>query len=54
MHDPRIDRLAHLIINHSMRITRGEAFHITSDISGIPLIKALLAETGRIGAHAQV
>ena len=54
MHDPRLNRLAHLILSHSMQIARGEAFHITSDISGIPLVKALLAETGKIGAHAQV
>lgn len=54
MHDPRLDKLAGLILKHSMRIAKGEAFHITSDISGIPLVKALLAETARIGAHAQV
>ena len=54
MRDPRIDQLARLMLRHSMHITKGEAFHITSDIAAIPLVKAILAEAAKIGALAQV
>lgn len=54
MRDPRIEQLARLMLTHSMRISRGEAFHISSDINGVPLVKAILKEAGRIGALVQV
>jgi aminopeptidase len=54
MRDPRLDKLARLMLNHSMRISKGESFHISSDIAGIPLVKAILAEAGQAGALAQV
>ena len=54
MQDPRLEQLAHLMLHHSVRINRGEAFNITADLSAIPLVQALLRETRRIGALAQV
>ncbi len=54
MQDPRLDRLARLMLHYSLKIKRGEAFQITADMSALPLVKALLKETKTIGALAQV
>ena len=44
MRDPRLERLAGLMLNHSMKIKRGEAFHISADVVGLPLVKAILRQ----------
>ena len=54
MRDPRLEQLAGLMLNHSMKIKRGEAFHISADVAGLPLIKAILRQAARMGALAQV
>ena len=54
MRDPRLERLAGLMLNHSMKIKRGEAFHISADVVGLPLVKAILRQAARMGALAQV
>ena len=54
MRDPRLEQLARLMLTHSMKISKGEAFQISSDIAGIPLVKAILTEAGQMGALAQV
>jgi aminopeptidase len=54
MQDPRLDRLAGLILSHSLHMHPGEAYHISADLTALPLVKALLRETKRIGAFAQV
>ncbi|MDW7659354.1 MAG: aminopeptidase, partial [Bacillota bacterium] len=54
MHDPRLTRLARLILQHSMQIKKGDCFSIASEMCAKPLVMALLAETSRIGALARV
>ncbi len=54
MHDPRLDHLAHLMLSHSMQIRKGDAFHITADLSAASLVKSILREAAQIGALAQV
>lgn len=54
MRDPRFEQLAQILLNHSMRIQKGESFHITADTEALPLVKAILRETARLGALAQV
>ena len=54
MRDSRIEKLAELMLSHSMQIKKGEAFHITADISAIPLVQAILRQTAAIGAIADV
>ncbi len=54
MRDPRFDHLARILLQHSMRIQKGEAFHITADMEAVPLVKAILREAAGLGALAQV
>lgn len=54
MRDPRFEQLARIILNHSMRIQKGEAFRVSADTAAIPLVKAILSEAAQIGAFAQV
>ncbi len=54
MRDPRIEKLARLMLHHSMKIKKGEAFHITADVSALPLVKAILRQAKAIGALAEV
>jgi aminopeptidase len=54
MRDSRLDKLAGLILSHSIHISRGEAFHVTADDHSRPLVKALLREAKKIGAMVQV
>lgn len=54
MQDPRLDQLARLMLHHALNIKRGEAFHITADMSALALVKAILREAKDIGALVQV
>ncbi|MDD2578934.1 MAG: aminopeptidase [Eubacteriales bacterium] len=54
MKDPRLEQLAHLMLTHSMKIQKGDYFHITADITGLPLVKALLRQSRQLGALAEV
>lgn len=54
MRDPRLEKLAKLMLNHAMRIKKGEAFHITADVSSLPLVKEILRQTKDLGALAEV
>ncbi|MDD2533507.1 MAG: aminopeptidase [Eubacteriales bacterium] len=44
MHDPRLDRLAHMLLNHSLRLAAGNIILINAIIPAKPLVKALLRE----------
>jgi aminopeptidase len=54
MHDERLDRLAHHILHYSVEIQKGDRFALSLTTGSIPLGKALLEETRRIGAFAYV
>ncbi len=54
MRDSRLASLAKLMLYHSMKIKKGDAFHISSDFTARPLVQELLREAALAGALAQV
>ncbi|MDD4743450.1 MAG: aminopeptidase [Eubacteriales bacterium] len=54
MRDSRLASLAKLMLYHSMKIKKGDAFHITADLTARPLVQELLREAALAGALAQV
>lgn len=54
MPDPRLGQLARLMLSHSLKIQKGESICINADLSALELVKAILGETAKIGALAQV
>lgn len=51
MHDPRIDKLARLLINYSLGIKKGQVLVIQSTIQAEPLVEAAYREALGAGAH---
>ena len=51
MRDPRIDRLARVIVRYSLELREGQTFLITSGAVAEPLVQALYEETLEVGAH---
>jgi aminopeptidase len=47
MRDSRLDRLAHLLLNHSLRLNAGDIFQINAIPQAQPLVKALYREAKR-------
>lgn len=47
MHDPRLDRLAQMLLNHSLRLMPGDIFQINAIPQAQPLVKALYREARR-------
>lgn len=54
MRDTRLDQLAATMLDHSLEIKKGEYFHITADIIGLPLVKAILRQAKQRGVLARV
>ncbi|HBP37543.1 MAG TPA: hypothetical protein DD640_02160, partial [Clostridiales bacterium] len=54
MRDPRFEQLAGLMLDHSLKIRRGEAFHISADLCALPLVKSLLRAAAQRGVFALV
>ena len=51
MHDPRIDRLAEVLIRYSLNVQAGQLLRLRGPVSATPLIRALYRETVKAGAH---
>lgn len=49
--DPRVTKLARLLINYSLRLKKGELFLIRGEIVALPLIQAAYEEAIRVGAY---
>lgn len=54
MRDSRLDKLAATMLDHSLEIKEGDYFHITADINGLPLVKAILRQARDRKAMARV
>lgn len=54
MHDPRLDQLAHMLLNHSLRLEPGDLFLIQAIMPAQPLVKALYREARRQGLFPTV
>jgi aminopeptidase len=51
MHDPRLDRLASVLVQYSTRVRRGELVSLAGAAPAEPLLVALYREVLRAGAH---
>ena len=52
MRDSRYDRLAELVLDHSLALTAGEVLRIEAEAVAAPLILPLHREAIKRGAHA--
>ncbi len=51
MHDPRLDKLADILVRYSTRIKKGDLVEIRSDPSGMPLVAAVFDRVLQAGGH---
>jgi len=51
MQDPRIDKLAQVLINYSTAVKKGDLVRIGGELPGLPLFQALYEHTLRAGGH---
>lgn len=51
MHDPRIDRLADVLVNYSTRVKKGDLVAIRADLPAWPAVEATFAAVLRAGGH---
>jgi len=54
MHDPRLDKLAGLLVNHSTRLTRGEHLLVEAFDAPEEMVVALVRAVRRVGGHPHV
>ena len=54
MHDLRFERLADIMLEHSLQVKAGDAFHILADVAAIPLVKVILQKAKKLGVLASV
>ena len=54
MIDPRMERLAGVLVKHSLRLRTGDLFIIRSGPSAAPLVKAVYSQAIKAGAHTHV
>lgn len=51
MHDPRLDKLAQVLVNYSTRVKKGDLVGIYAEPLGQPLVEALALAVIRAGGH---
>ena len=54
MRDPRIDKLAHVLVNYSTAASADDLVLINASPTGLPLATAVFEQVIRVGAHAHV
>jgi len=52
--DPRIEKLAKVLIHYSLKLKKGQLLKIQGEAVAMPLIKAAYAEAVKVGAHPYV
>ncbi len=52
--DPRIERLAKVLVNYSIKVKKGDLFKIIGEAEALPLIKAAYKEAIKAGANPYV
>ncbi len=52
--DPRIDTLANILVNYSVKVQPGNWVIVRGALEGMPLVKAVLARTLQAGGHPTV
>ena len=51
MHDPRLDRMAEVLIRYSLALKEGEVCRIGGEVATLPLMLAAFRQAVRAGAH---
>ncbi len=51
MHDPRLDQLAFVLMNHSTAMQRGEYFQVSASITAKPLVMAIIRQAKSMGVY---
>jgi len=51
MRDPRLDRLADVLVNYSTKVRPGQVVRIVSDPAGMPLVEAVYQAALKAGGH---
>jgi aminopeptidase len=51
MNDPRMDKLARVLVNYSVNVKRGNVVRISGSVIGLPLIRAIYREVLQAGGH---
>lgn len=51
MHDPRLDQLAFVLMNHSTALQQGEYFQVSASITAKPLVMAIIRQAKRMGVY---
>ncbi len=52
--DPRVAKLAHLLVHYSLNLQRGQLFKIAGEPVSLPLMKAAFEEAVKVGAHPYI
>jgi aminopeptidase len=52
--DPRIAEHAKIVVNHSCKVKKGDAVLVLTSTEGIPLVREIASEVGRIGGQILV
>ena len=52
--DPRIQKLAKLMVNYSLKVKKGQLVKIKGEAISLPLLQAVFEETLRVGAHPYI
>src|SRR5947207_12992133 len=51
MRDPRIEKLADVLVNYSVGVKKGQLVRITSSIEGLPLVNEVFRKVLAAGGH---
>jgi aminopeptidase len=51
MQDPRLDKLANVLVTYSVAVRRGDVVRIAGDVTALPLIRAVYREVLQAGGH---
>lgn len=54
MPDIRLQRLAHLLVNYSLRLKKGDRFVIEASDIALPLVQLVYGEALKVGAHPEI
>jgi aminopeptidase len=54
MIDPRVEKLAQVMIGYSLKLKKGQILKIGGDVSALPLMEAAFREAVKVGAHPYV
>ena len=51
MHDPRLDQLAHVLMNHSTALKPGDFFQVNASFAARPLVLAIMRQAQKMGVY---